>query len=221
MADYITTAEARAYAYQSVTADDAILGAILTRVSRIFDTYCGLPPNYFAKGDPVQVASARKFWGDGTDYLKLDPLLSTPAPTISMPSGFTNPPFLQSNPYQNARLQQIGEFFLVRVYGDNESRYSALNEGRDYFFAEFANQVDYVGFPAGIRVTVTAKWGWDNVPDDVKEAVLETTVAIFRNKDQAFARVVNLETSQVFNDVMPPKAKMIADRYRLGKAMFA
>jgi len=220
MADYATTAEARAYAYQSVTADDTVLGLIVTRASRLFDTYCGLPPNYFAAGSAGQTASARKFWGAGTDYLKLDPHLSAPAPTISMPTGFTAPGYLQSNPYQNARMQQIGEFFLVRTYGDNESRYASLHDRRDWFHAEFAHDIDYVGWPDGIRVTVTAKWGWDAVPDDVKEAVLETTVAIFRNKDQGFARVVNLENNQIFNDVMPPKAKLIADRYRLGKAMF-
>jgi hypothetical protein len=225
--DYATLDEARAYGYQSSEDDDPVLTAIITRASRIFDGYVGVADGYFAKGLATQTASARKFWGDGTNYLKVDPYLSSPTPTIAMPTGFDAPTFLESNPYQSNRMAQAaGEFFLVKTYGDSESRFEGLNTlGSDagiFFPLDVLNTgALYVGWPDGIKVTVTAKWGFDQTPDDVKEAVLETTIAIWRGKDQAFARAVALETNVQINDALPPRAKLIADGYRVGRAVFA
>ncbi len=49
--DYATIEQARLYGYQSSETDDPILGDILTRASRLFDQYCGLPFGYFDKYD--------------------------------------------------------------------------------------------------------------------------------------------------------------------------
>jgi hypothetical protein len=97
----------------------------------------------------------------------------------------------------------------------------ALQERRDYFFAEFSNQIDYTGWPDGIRVAVTAKWGWDATPPDVQEAVLEMVALMFRSKDVAFARAVAIDGNVVINSAMTPRAQMIADGYARGRAMFA
>jgi hypothetical protein len=98
---------------------------------------------------------------------------------------------------------------------------SALQERRDYFYAEFSNQIDYIGWPAGIAVTVAAKWGWDSTPQDVQEAVLEMVALMFRSRDQAFARAVAIDGNIVVNSAMTPRAQAIADGYSRGRAMFA
>ncbi len=219
--DYVTMDQVRAYVYQSQDADEDLLIRITTRAARIFDAACSLPDGYFAQGSSGQTASIRYYWGNGTDYLKIDPYLPSPAPIVAMPSGFAVLNWVEVNPYKNSQQNTPGEFFLSRRYGDDYSSFAALNERRDYFFAEFSNQVDYVGWPAGIRVGVTAKWGWDRTPEEVQEAVLETVANIWRSKDQGFARAVAIDGIAVINQPLPPRAQMIADGYKAGKAMFA
>lgn len=219
--DYVTMDQVRAYVYQSQDADEDLLIRITTRAARLFDAACSLPDGYFTQGNAGQTASLRYFWGDGTDYLKIDPHLSTPAPTVTMPSGFAVLNWVVANPYQSMRMNTPGEFFLSRRYGDDYSTLGALAERRDFFFAEFSNQVDYVGWPNGIRVGVTAKWGWDSTPEEVQEAVLETIANIWRSKDQGYARAVAIDGVAVINSPLPPRAQMIADNYKAGRGMFA
>lgn len=219
--DYVTMDQVRAYVYQSQDTDEEFFTRIITRASRIFDMAASLPDGYFAKGSTAQTASIRYFWGDGTDYLKIDPYLSSPAPVVTMPTGFAVLNYVEVNPNKNPRQNMAGEFFLSRRYGDNYSTFAALNERRDYFFAEFSNQVDYVGWPAGIRVGVTAKWGWDSTPAEVQEAVLETIASIWRSKDQGFARAVAIDGVAVINSPLPPRAQFVADSYRTATRTFA
>jgi len=221
MADYATVSDARAYGYQSLTSDEGLFASLITRASRLFDGACALPDNYFAKGETSQDATARKFWGKGTDYLSLDPYLANSITEVTMPDAFTVPAYVEARPDSRPELALVGEFKLIRLYGENESRLEALGAEIDNYDVEFPREFDYLGWPSGICVTVTAKWGWDAVPSDVIEAVLEIVTAIWRGKDQAFARVVNLENSTVINDPIPARARLVAERYRRARAMFA
>lgn len=219
--DYATIEDARLYGYQSTDDDDEILEAAITRASRLFDRYCGFKAGYFAKGSASQVASARKFWGDGTDYLEIDPYLSSPAIAVAMPTSYTVPPYLET---RNLPRTDDGQgFFLRRTYSDNESSFQFIKDAAwdENAGALFAANINTVGWPEGVKVTVTAKWGFDAVLEDVKEAVLETAIAIWRGRDQAFSRVVNLESNLQVVDAMPARAKLIADRYRMARGMFA
>ena len=218
---YVTLADARAYTYQSQTTDDIILTQMIVRASRIFDAACSVPDEFFAQGNAAQTTSTRTFWGDGTDHLLIDPHLSSYDPVATMPTGFQVLPYTYVNPYKNARQYAGQDFFLVRTYGESQSRVSALQERRDFFFAEFSNQIDYIGWPAGIAVTVSAKWGWDSTPQDVQEAVLEMVALMFRSRDQAFARAVAIDGNVIVNSAMTPRAQAIADGYSRGRAMFA
>jgi hypothetical protein len=221
VSDYVTMDQVRAYTYQSQDADEEFLMRIITRACRIFDSACAVSEGYFARGNSGQTASLRYFWGDGTDYLRVDPYIQSTTPTVTMPTGFAVLNWVESNPYLTERLYQPVAFYLVRRYGDNYSSFAALQDRRDYFFAEFSNQVDYVGWPAGIRVGVTAKWGWSSVPQDVQEAVLEIITNIWRSKDQGFARAVAIDGNVVINSPLSPRAQMIADGYRAARGMFA
>src|SRR5262249_12108993 len=212
--EYATLAELKAYGYQSTSADDALLTTILTRASRFFDRAVGVKAGYFIAYNGTDPATARKFWGDGTDYLKTDPYISTLAITVAMPTGYTIPPYIESRTMAHQTDDGQG-FFLIRTYSNNESRYGFVKDSNidEYAGALFAANINYIGWPIGVKVTVTAKWGFDALLEDVKEAVLETAIAIWRGRDQAFSRVVNLETNIAVVDAMPMRAKLIADRY--------
>lgn len=218
---YATLTEARAYGYQSTTEDDVILTAILPRASRLFDRYCGVKAGYFDLGNPLQVASARKFWGDGTDYIQIDPYLSTPAIVVTMPTGYTVPPFIESRS-ESLQVDDGQGFFLIRTYNNDDARFQFVKDGwnDENRGALFAGNFNTVGWFPGVKVTVTAKWGWDLIQEDVKEATLEIAIATWRGRDQAFSRVVNLETNLAVVDAMPARAKLIADRYRQSRGMF-
>lgn len=217
---YVTIAEIQESAYQDVSADATPLTNLIPRASRLFDHAAGVAPAYFepyVSGD----ASARKFWGNGTDFLRVDPYQAASITDVSMPTGFTVPSYLECNPDARPEQGTRGEFFLRRVYGDNESLFESLQERNQFFDAEFSGEFDYVGWPAGIKVTVTAKWGWGACPADVKQAVIETIIAIWRRRDPAFLRATNLEQTPLAIDALPPSAKLIADSYRAAQAIFA
>ena len=72
---YVTLEQARAYVYQSQTTDESMIRQLIERASRIFDAACSLPDNYFLEGNAAQTTSTRYFWGNGTDFLSIDPHL--------------------------------------------------------------------------------------------------------------------------------------------------
>ena len=57
---------------------------------------------------------------------------------------------------------------------------------------------------------------------EVKLACVESVIAALRGMDQAYMRVVNLETNQVSNaSALTPRAQMLADGFNNSRASFA
>lgn len=220
MSDYANIWEVRQQAYHSQESDEPLLASLITRMSRLFDAEAGLPDGYFAEVDSDTAASSRNFYGDGTDYLRIDPYLQATAPTATMPTGWTVPSYIASNPLVTSpRLKQnAGEFFLVRVYGDDGARLSSYTDQPESFASESLSQV---GWPAGIKVSISAKWGWLATPEEVRQAVIEMTVAAWRGRDVAFARATAIDGQVLFSDPLTARAREIARGYRQGRAMFA
>jgi hypothetical protein len=178
----------------------------------MFDRAARRPDNYFAEA--ATAVSARKFWGDGTNHLRTDPYVAGSITTVAMPTGYTVPGYVQET-------TPDGQAYLVAVYGDDEARFSGVEaESIDLYNVVFWNATD-IGWPDGVKVTITARWGWAAVPADVTQAVTEFVIATLRGKDQAFAKVVNLENNQVITSAMPERTKMVADAYRNNKMVFA
>lgn len=191
MASYATTAEFREYGYQATTAalSDAILSKILERASRVFDIACEVEENHFVAAGG---STARVFYGEGTDYLEIDDY--TGNLTVTMPSGYTVPDYV------------VKDGFLLRTYSDNGSLSSSLRG----WAGEFVSP----GWPAGVPVTITATWGYSAIPADVVEATLEIAIAIWRGKDESYAKAIALpDGSLSLRDALPPRAKFIADKY--------
>lgn len=217
MADYCLLEDVQAYGFQVRPEDQPLLGSIITRASRIFDQAAGAVDSYFAEGDSAQTASARVFWGDGMDHLRVDPFLADSITSVTMPDTYTVPDYFESTPFSTSQRkgQSAGEFFLVRTYGDDGARLPQPA------FTAFSDATAFRGWPEGIQVTVTAKWGWAAVPQDVQEAVIETAIMIWRGRDQAFARAVAVDGQLVFSSPLPQRAKLVADAYRGRRMLFA
>lgn len=172
--------------------DDDQLDILIEQASRIFDLHCGVEPEHFeARADGV--ATARVIYGNGSNYLKLPPhVTGTVSATISVPTGYTVQEFIQADGY------------LVRAETGT-----------------LANSLNWTvsGWYSGLPITVTAKWGYETTPADVKAAIIELVINIWRETDPAFLKLVNLD-SQPIREKMPPRVTEIAKRYRVKQGVF-
>jgi len=167
---------------------DGELTSLIDRASRYFDLLCGVEPGYFEAAGSS--AAARTFYGDGTHFLKLDRYVAGSLnATITVPNGYTAPTFVERQGY----LQLTSEDGIP------------LTRSR-YFCAE--------GWWSNVPITVTAKWGFETTPEDVKHAVIELAVNLWRETDPANVKLVNLE-GQPLREKYPPRVKEIANRYRV------
>lgn len=67
----------------------------------------------------------------------------------------------------------------------------------------------------GIPFTVTAVWGFAATPDTVKQAVTELTMCLWRSRDDAWTKAINLDSNQMtFNPAIPKRVKVIAASFR-------
>lgn len=221
MGAYVTKEDIQTHGFQLDERDNARVEPLCEMISRLFDQACGLPAGYFDKYSDPATASSRIYWGNGTDYLDIDPYKTGSLASVTMPSGWTVPSYVELTG-QTLRANDM-QFGLVRTYGDNASRFSALTSNTITQEGANFNQF-YVpeGWPDGIKVTVSAVWGFDAVPMEVKLACVESVIAALRGMDQAYMRVVNLETNQVSNaSALTPRAQMLADGFNNSRASFA
>lgn len=222
MANYVTETDIQTHGFQLGSRDTARVASLCELFSRLFDRAAGVAPNYFTPVATDATATARVFWGDGTDLLKLWPYQSNSITTVTMPTGWTVPEYVELSA-QPDRSNGF-DFGLLRTYGDNDSRFNFVASGQNdgaVFALDFSGDLR-VGWPDGIKVTVTAKWGFDAVPADVKLAVIESVIQGMRGMDQAYMRVTNLDTNTVTNaGALTPRAQMVAEQYRAMRASFA
>lgn len=204
---YVSRDEVRAMA-QSMTANasppagDALVDAIIERVSRMFDRECGVDDGYF---DPAgDSTSARTFYGDGTSMLKVDPYVAgTLSASITVPTGYTAPKFVEKGGY------------LIQTADDG----SLLSETA---VAGFNNRgLLHTLWWKGVPVTVTAKWGFAATPAEIKAVIIEWVINLWRETDPAGLKLVNIE-GMPLREAMPPRVAEIAKFWRLraASAMF-
>lgn len=150
------------------------------------------------------VATERVFYGDGSNFLRLDPYVSgTLNATIALPSGYTVPEFVERDGY------------LIRAEDG-----VLLPENPDYhaWSSQIGRQL--YGWYRGVAITVTAIWGYSATPADVKLAVIELVLNLWRETDPANIKLLGIE-NQPIRERVPPRVEEVARRYRLKrKAMF-
>lgn len=214
---YPTADEARMYAYQydadgtqGRVSDDELFPLLVTRASRLFDALCNRPAEYFAVANLEGSAPAtddRVFYGDGTNYLLVDPHAQPiTADDVEMPETYTVSNFVDKDGYL--------------ILTDSRGR---LAGGFGYGYSyEHGYAYGWTGWPDGCPVTVTSIWGFAEDQEDVKEAILELIIAMWRSKDSAFLKAIDLENQQVINEALPKRTKeVIQIRRFFDKALVA
>jgi hypothetical protein len=169
---------------------DAELDAWIEQASRFFDLECGVEPGYFeAAGD---TATSKTIYSNGTNYLRLPPYVTGSLNTaITLPDGYTVPSF----------IEQDGFLVLTTSTGVLPP------------FQHFHDSL-WGGWPSGVAVTVSARWGFAATPADVKMAVIELTINLERETDPASLRLKDLE-GQPLREKIPPRVLEVAKKYRL------
>lgn len=166
----------------------AELEALIEQASRMFDLECGVPEGYF---NPVEIpiATNKTLYGNGSNYLRLPPYIpGSLNSSISLPEGYTAPTFTELDGH------------LV------------INSGG--VLPPFRRSYDWwVGWNSGVAITVSAIWGYRETPADVKLAVIELVINLWRETDPATVKLVNLE-GQPLRERMPPRVAAVAKKYR-------
>lgn len=166
------------------------LTALIEQASRFFDLECNVEPGYFEPAGDT--ATSKTVYGNGTNYLRLPPYVPGSLNTsITLPDGYTVPSFTEQNG------------FLVIT----------TSSGVLPPFQHFHNCL-WSGWPSGVGVTVSARWGFVATPADVKMAVIELVINLERETDPAGLRLKDLE-GQPLREKMPPRALEVAKKYRL------
>lgn len=142
----------------------------------------------FTENGADVVASDRIIYGDGTNYLRLPPYVpGTLSAAVTVPDGYTAPDFVAQNGYL---LMTDSTGVLA------SSPYVSLS-----------------GWWRGVAVTVSAIWGYEATPEDVKAAIIELIINLYRETDPAFIKLVNIE-GQPLREKMPPRVGEAIRRYR-------
>lgn len=189
---YCTITEVRARVAKgtqsTATLPDAELDALIEQASRYFDNECGVVPSYFNPA-PYPIATDRTFYGDGTNYLRIDPLVIGSIAAVGLPEGYTALDYVVRGNY----LVRTGETHILPVV----AWYPYLG-----------------GWPAGMAVVINAVWGWATTPADVKMAVIELVINLWRETDPAELQLTDLER-QPLREKLPPRVAEVARRYRM------
>lgn len=166
---------------------DAELDALIVQASRYLDLVCGVEPEYFEAAGPT--ATNKTIYGDGSSYLRLPPYVAgTLYTTLSLPNGYTAPTFIERDGY----LVLASSGVAVSAIAPWPSTY---------------------GWYVGVPFTISARWGWVATPDDVKMAVIELVINLWRETDPATVKLINLE-GQPLREKMPPRVWEVCRRYR-------
>lgn len=185
---YVDFDDVKRYGYQfDESTDGSLLADLIDRASALFDTLCNAPPGYFKPDTISETPSPKTFYGSGSMYLNLPPYVgSIVKADVGMPTGYTVPDF--------------------RVVDNSLRITDSLG---------VVHPMDWSNiWPNGVPVVVTARWGREKTPDDVKEAVAELAIAMWRGRDHAFLKAIQMDNQQIINEAIPKRVKVVAAHYR-------
>lgn len=212
---YITEADVRQYGFQPALTELNFVNSAIPRICELIDEYLGLPHGYFNAVASNVSASARVFYGDGRSQLRVEAYHPGSITEITAPNNAVVPSYRQRNPQEAGRFAGNGNKIACFLEVTDASGYIVKPR-----FGNVRRGVS--GWVDGCPYTVTARWGYVATPETIKQAALETLIAMHRGKDQAFMRVVNLQDNTVTNvDALPPRAKAILNTLRVLAQGFA
>lgn len=189
MADYVDSEEVANFGHEfpGMMEGDAVT-SLLTASSRLFDKQCEVRDDFFAEAGGAN-ASARTFIGDGTSYLKVDAFVGD-VDDVTI------------------------EDYDVPDYTVIDGMLVVLDKTRPQSSLAASYPQRFAGWRDGYPVTVSAVWGFAEVPADVKVACCHLAIHLWRTADPAFATISNAEGAASREITIPDVAQRIINSYR-------
>lgn len=166
---YVTAAELKASVQESDASNTDAWEALALAVSRLFDRECEVPDGFFSPA--LEEPSERVFRGKGTEYIRLDPYISSSIDAISIDDE------------------------VITIDGDDYYE----NEGYLIFGQPPVSPglPSSIVVANGSVVTVNARWGFAAVPAEIRQACIEQGLFMWRKKDLAFTELSGVSTAAV------------------------
>jgi hypothetical protein len=139
----------------------------------------------FTEAGPDAVATEKVIYGSGGVLVALPPYVGTIV-SVTVPSSYSLPTFVEETGFLRITTTQ-GE---IQEPGFNYSLVWGI----------------------GVPYTVKAIWGYDKVPENVKQATVEILMSMWREKDPAFTKAVALDTSKP--ETIPERVRTVARSFR-------
>lgn len=193
MADYASGSDLQSFAEEpGALGSSASWDLLASAASRIFDRLTEVSDDFYqaATGTPA----ARTFYGDGTAYLRLDPFVGTPTPVVAIPGGE------YSVAATDFVVQGQSLVFLSKTRGVMQ------------VYGEFPNYNRFTGWYDAVAVQVTADWGFAEVPDEVKYAVIQIGLMLWRQREPAAQVTSTIDGIMAME--LPPMTRGVVDKYR-------
>lgn len=203
---------------------------LLPAASRLIDRACEVADGFFeaaaavAEDDEDEGRTAQIFYGDGSDMLAVAPFVAGSVDEVALPEGYEE---LTADDFY--AVPDLRSFYLVRGYGSTRLpltdawawAYNGLLPTFpvgpfDLVTNNFRSLARGAGWPRGVAVTVTARWGWAVVPAEVRAATVETAIKLWRGLDPAAEKVSDIEKRTP--TALDPVAQLLADKYRERRA---
>lgn len=151
------------------------------------------------------VATNKTVYGDGTSYLKLPPYVAgTLNTTLTLLEGYTAPTFIERNGYL--------------LFTTSNGLAPPFSYALDWF-SGYPFPFSQSGWYLGVPIIISAVWGYETTPEDIKMAVIEMTINLWRETDPANLKLVNID-NQPLRERMPPRVSEVAKRYRVKGVAF-
>lgn len=187
--DYVTTDEFKQARRIGDSLDDAQIAPFITAASRQVDTHCGR--RFYLDTE----ASTRTYEPSDDCELIVDDFGTTTG-LVVVESGTT--------------LTLNTHFYLHPLNGLTE-----WGEAGPYYVLEKFNDQPWLDYDNGGSISVTAKWGWPAVPEQVKQATIMLTADLMASRDNAFG-VVGLDAGAAIRMRMNSTAAALLASYRRG-----
>lgn len=191
---YVTAQEIKEQAIGSEAETAPFWASLAESSSRIFDRACGVSDGCFNKAGAA--ATTKIFRGDGTDYLRLAPYIAESLTLVEWLDSDDVVTEVDAEDY----FERDGYLIYANAGVWGWDCRTAYSNPRGYF-------------KMNRRYRVTAIWGFSEIPAEVKQAVIELALFIWRRKDLAFSDMSGVATAVVAAQ-MPPTTEMVVEKYK-------
>lgn len=180
---YVDSDTIRAFAEAPDADETPVWDVLAASASLIFDRACGVAENFFAKASDA--FSNKTFAVDPTGFVYLPPYVEIESVTLSG--------LLAEDRILTTAEYELRDDFLILA-------------SENYF------QLNFNMFPRR-SLTASAKWGFPDIPADVKQAVIEQALFMWRKKDIAFTEISGVSTAAV-QQQLSTTCQFVANNYK-------